>query len=166
MAESTRRLALRVALKLFSLIALLFLAYVLLNMGEEQQPSSRPLPATTLQLSSIPRDKAQRIEWQGGPLQLLMIKGGLYLFYDRGGSLNCPLVWQPPGTPNAPEASWAGGFRDQCSNTWYRYSGEVLPGQTSTNNLQSPPYRISGDLLEIGTNGDNAAPRTTTGELR
>lgn len=160
-ADTPQRLLLRVALKLLSLTALLFLLYALFNsVGEERKPAPS-VQTLHIDLATLKRGTPQRIEWAGGPLQLLRMEddGPLYLFRDRGGNLGCPLVWQPPGNKEAAQQPWPGGFRDQCSATWYRYDGTVLPNQGMEQNLQGPPHhRLPGNLLEIGVNGDNAAP--------
>jgi hypothetical protein len=81
-----------------------------------------------------------------------------HLFYDRGGNLNCPLRWQPPGSATAPQQPWPGGFSDQCSSVWYRYDGSVLPGQGGSH-LQAVPYQLhDGHLLVTGASGDNTSP--------
>lgn len=161
MPDSPRRLILRLTLKLLSLIALLFTVYILFS-GDDNEVASLPVIAPLLvELNSLQPAQAQRLEWTGGTLQLLRMADNepFYLFYDRGGSLNCPLSWQPPGVSQAPQQPWPGGFRDQCSSVWYQYDGQVLPGQATRQNLQSPPYHLrSGYLLEIGVNGDNAVP--------
>jgi Rieske Fe-S protein len=161
MPEPSRRLILRVILKLFGLTALLFIVYILFSGDDEQATPATTLPPLLVDLNTLQPAQPQRLEWAGGPLQLLRIADNApsYLFYDRGGKLGCPLSWQPPGTAQAPQQPWPGGFRDQCNSVWYLYDGKVLPEQASEQNLQSPPYRIiEGDLLEIGVNGDNAAP--------
>ncbi|MDH5785957.1 MAG: hypothetical protein OEZ16_10180 [Chromatiales bacterium] len=158
MADTPRRLVLRVTLKLLTLVAVAAVAITLLYGGEERDDSK---PGLTLQLSlnSLPVGTPQRVVWQEGPLQLLRTTTDvLYIFYDRGGHLGCPLSWQPPGHRNAPERPWGGGFRDQCSGTWYRIDGSVLPAQATNLPLTSPSYLRDGDLLQIGVSGDNAAP--------
>jgi hypothetical protein len=161
MTDSSRRLVLRVTLKLLALSALLITAYALLNSRGNSEEEDATIPPLQLELQTLQPAQPQRIEWPGGPLQLLRMaeREPVRLFFDRGGNLGCPLSWQPPGTPLAPQQPWPGGFRDQCSSTWYRYDGQVLAGQTTTEDLNSPPYRVTeGGLLEIGVNGDNAAP--------
>jgi Rieske Fe-S protein len=161
MQDSPRRLLLRVTLKLLSLTALLIIAYALLSGDEGEEAEPRPQPPLQIELNSLKAGSVQRIEWAGGPLQLLRLEGDetFRLFYDRGGNLGCPLAWQAPGSTHAPQQPWPGGFRDQCSGSWYRYDGTVLPDQEVSQNLQSPPHRLlDGHLLQIGVNGDNAAP--------
>ena len=159
MQDSPRRLLLRVALKLLTFTALIIVAIALLNGRDNPESGPEKLPGLKLSLDAFSPDRAHRIDWQGGPLQLLYTQAGEhYLFYDRGGNLGCPLAWQPPGSNDAPLQPWPGGFRDQCSGTWYRLDGRVLPDQTGSGDLQSPPHRRDGNLLQIGENGDNAAP--------
>ncbi len=163
MSEPSRRLVLRVTLKLFGLTALLFIVYILFSADDEGEAPAPTLVPLLLELDTLQPAQPQRLEWAGGPLQLLRMtdKAPPRVFYDRGGKLGCPLSWQPPGTAAAPQQPWPGGFRDQCNSVWYRYDGKVLPEQATGQNLQTPPYRITqGDLLEIGVNGDNAAPAT------
>ena len=163
MREPSRRLVLRVILKLFGLTALLFIIYVLFSADDEQATPAATLPRLQIKLTTLQPTQPQRLEWAGGPLQLLRMADNTppYLFYDRGGNLGCPLSWQSPGTAQAPQQPWPGGFRDQCNSVWYLYNGKVLPQQANEQNLQSPPYRIiEGDLLEIGVNGDNGVPAT------
>lgn len=161
MSEPSRRLILRVTLKLFGLTALLFIVYILFSGDDEQATPATTLTPLRVELNTLHPAQAQRHEWAGGPLQLLRMSDNSppHIFYDRGGKLGCPLRWQPPGTPQAPQQPWPGGFRDQCNSVWYHYDGKVLPQQASEQDLKSPPYRIiEGHLLEIGVNGDNAAP--------
>ena len=163
MGDTTRRLVLRVTLKLLALAALVIIVYALLSSIDNDKEQRVTSPSMRIDLLSLQPARPQRIEWPGGPLQLLRMQQGdpLYLFYDRGGNLGCPLAWQAAGSREAPLQPWPGGFRDQCSSVWYRYDGKVLPNQASGQNLQGPAYRIkSGHLLEIGINGDNAAPAT------
>lgn len=159
--SSRRRLILRVSVKLLSLTALLFTGYILISAVDERATTAPAIPPLRIDLDTLPPAQAQRLAWAGGALQLLRMhaNGPLYLFHDRGGTLNCPLSWQPPGSHSAPYQPWPGGFGDQCSSVWYRYDGEVLPGQASSQNLQPVPYQLrDGHLLVIGENGDNAAP--------
>jgi hypothetical protein len=160
MADTSRRLILRVTIKLLSLTALVFTGYILFSgdEGEARGPTTAPL---LIELNTLHPAQAQRLEWADGPLQLLRMADNAppFIFYDRGGSLNCPLSWQSHKSPLAPHQPWPGGFRDQCSGVWYRYDGQVLPGQGTDQNLQAPPYRLlNGHLLQIGVSGDNASP--------
>jgi hypothetical protein len=159
--DTHRRLALRVTLKLLTLTALLVITYLFISGNDEGVAPDPAIAPVQIELADLRPAKPQRQEWAGGPLQLLRMDDGgqLHIFYDRGGSLGCPLSWQPPGSTKAQLQPWPGGFRDQCSSTWYRYDGEVLPDQSVGHDLQSPPYRLKGDdLLEIGVNVDNAPP--------
>ena len=161
MPDTSRRLILRVIIKLLSLTALIITGYVFFSSYDEKTTSSTGIVPLRIELNTLQLAQPQRLEWAGGPLQLIRMSNNaqLYLFYDRGGNLNCPLSWQPPKSSQAPHQPWPGGFRDQCSGVWYRYDGQVLPGQRTEQNLQAPPYRlINRHLLEIGVNGDNAAP--------
>ncbi len=163
MPEASRRLILRVILKLFGLTALLFVLYILFSGDDEPAAEAPTLLPLLLELDTLQPAQPQRLEWAGGALQLLRMTDTAppRVFYDRGGNLGCPLSWQPPGTTTAPQQPWPGGFHDQCSRVWYRYDGEVLPNQASSQNLQGPANRIKqGHLLEIGINRDNAAPAT------
>lgn len=162
MHDTARRLYLRVTLKLLTLIALLAFGYVLFSGGERTAETPPPRAPLQVRLETVQPGQPQRLEWAGGPLQLLRMGGRLYLYQDRGGSLGCPLAWQPPGSTAAPRQPWPGGFRDQCNATWYLYDGSVLPDQGSRDNLQAVPYRLrGGNLLEVGLSGDNAAPATS-----
>jgi ubiquinol-cytochrome c reductase iron-sulfur subunit len=83
----------------------------------------------------------------------------LFIAFDRGTDLGCPLQWVAAGTPPAaPLQPWPGGFRDTCSDSWYDAAGRVFKGQGATRNLDIPDYRLDGELLEIGTSGDNPVP--------
>ncbi len=162
MSDNPRRLLLRLSAKILGLAALLLTAYAFITSTHEGGTNRTvPLPPLEVDIRLLPAATAQRLEWAGGTLQLLRMEanGPVYLFYDRGGSLGCPLVWQPAGTTQAPTQPWRGGFRDQCNATWYHYNGEVVAGQGINLGLSSPPHRLrNGNLLEIGVNGDNAAP--------
>lgn len=162
MDDTTRRLLLRATLKLLTLFALVAVVALFIGGDGDRAPPNRQTSAVlTVELGTIRRDQPQRLEWRGRTLHLLWLEQeeSPRLFLDRGGNLNCPLSWQPPGTGQAPQRPWPGGFRDQCSGTWYHFDGTVLPGQATTQDLQAVPYRIlDGHLLQIGGNGDNAAP--------
>ena len=158
MHDSPRRLILRLTLKLFALTALLLVALPLLRScaDEEARPA---IPALQVPLAEIPIGEAQRLTWQGGPLLLLRIDATAapLLFFDRGGPLNCPLRWYSPGAGDTPSHPWPGGFRDQCSDTWYRFDGHPVAEASAAPPLQSPPYYLDGgNLLQIGVSGDNA----------
>lgn len=87
------------------------------------------------------------------------LQAGVFLAYDRGTDMGCPLEWVAADTRQAPFQPWPGGFRDACRGSWYDAAGRVLRGQEAGRNLGIPPYRIIGpDLLEVGVNGDNPAP--------
>lgn len=162
MANPSRRLILRVSTKLFALTALLVTGYMLLTSGTDDRTTTTPaITPLLIDLSTRQPATAHRLEWAGGTLQLLRMSanGAPYLFYDRGGNLNCPLRWQPPGTSAAPQQPWHGGFSDQCSGVWYHYDGKVVAGQGSNRDLQAVPYQLrDGHLLVTGASGDNASP--------
>lgn len=83
---------------------------------------------------------------------------GLFLAYDRGTDMGCPLEWVSADDPRGPLQPWPGGFRDTCRGSWYDAAGRVLSDQAAQRNLDIPPYRvITPDLLEVGVNGDNPA---------
>lgn len=83
----------------------------------------------------------------------------LFIAFDRGTALGCPLRWIPPGSRETPVQPWSGGFRDSCDGSWYDAAGRVFKGQQAVRNLDIPPYRIHAkDLLEIGSYGDNPTP--------
>jgi ubiquinol-cytochrome c reductase iron-sulfur subunit len=83
----------------------------------------------------------------------------LFIAFDRGTDLGCPLQWIAAGAADgAPIQPWPGGFRDSCAGSWYDAAGRVFKGQAAKRNLEIPAYRIDGELLEIGTRGDNPAP--------
>ena len=87
------------------------------------------------------------------------IRPDLFVAFDRGTDIGCPLKWVAPGNREAPLQPWAGGFRDSCRGSWYDAAGRVLKGQQAGRNLDIPPYRIlEEDLLEIGPYGDNPTP--------
>lgn len=95
----------------------------------------------------------------GLPAATRSVRAALFVAFDRGTGMGCPLGWVPPGNRSAPQQPWQGGFRDSCDGSWYDAAGRVFKGQQAGRNLDIPPYRyIDGDLLEIGPSGDNAAP--------
>ncbi len=83
-----------------------------------------------------------------------------FLAFDRGTDLGCPLQWVAAGAAGKtpPIQPWPGGFRDSCGGSWYDAAGRVFRGQSASRNLDIPDYRLEGDLLEIGSRGDNPAP--------
>lgn len=87
------------------------------------------------------------------------VRPDLFIAFDRGTDLGCPLTWIAPGNREAPLQPWSGGFRDSCRGSWYDAAGRVFKGQQAGRNLDIPPYRFrSEDLLEIGPYGDNPIP--------
>lgn len=87
------------------------------------------------------------------------IRPQLFIAFDRGTDLGCPLRWIPPNAPEAPQQPWPGGFRDSCRGSWYDAAGRVFKGQQAGRNLDIPPYRFLGkDLLEVGRYRDNPPP--------
>jgi hypothetical protein len=162
MANPSRRLILRVSTKLFALTALLVTGYMLLTSGSNERATTTPaITPLLIDLNTLQPAAAHRLKWAGGTLQLLRMSANEppYLFYDRGGNLNCPLRWQPPGAATAPRQPWAGGFSDQCSSVWYHYDGQVVAGQQGSRGLQAVPYQLhDGHLLVTGASGDNTSP--------
>lgn len=170
MQDNPRRLLLRLGVKLMFLIAVVFSAYILIAPIEERKPQqAKQTPPLRIHLNELASD-FQRIPWQGGNLILLRGNGAtpgrlsdphyIYVAFDRGGGLGCPLQWLPPAASveNAPLRPWPGGLRDSCDGTWYDTAGRVFSGQAITRNLESPAYRLVGELLEIGGYGDNPVP--------
>ncbi len=83
----------------------------------------------------------------------------LFVAFDRGTDLGCPLQWVAAGNaPAAPLKPWPGGFRDSCGGSWYDAAGRVFKGQGATRNLDIPTYKLDGELLEVGASGDNPVP--------
>ncbi len=169
MPDSSRRLFLRVGVKLMFLLAIAASGYVLFSPAE--RPETTPpeqLPPLRVKLTDIPPDTLQRLPRAGGNLILIRHSNpsdtpereGIYVAFDRGGGLGCPLQWIPPATrvDGAPLKPWPGGLRDSCDGSWYDATGHVFEGQSTTRDLVSPTYRLIGELLEIGTSGDNPAP--------
>jgi ubiquinol-cytochrome c reductase iron-sulfur subunit len=98
-------------------------------------------------------------EPDGLPAATRSVRPALFVAFDRGTGMGCPLGWVPSGSRGAPQQPWQGGFRDSCDGSWYDAAGRVFKGQQAGRNLAIPPYRyIDGDLLEIGPSRDNAAP--------
>lgn len=161
MQDTPRRLFLRVGVKLLSLVAVGIVAYVLIVPVVEQTSRLKALPAPLrLPLTELEPTEFQRLPWQGGNLILVHRNAGeIYIAFDRGTGLGCPLQWFPPSSSlaDAPLQPWPGGLRDSCDGSWYDASGKVFEGQAATGDLQSPPYRITGELLEIGASSDNPA---------
>lgn len=87
------------------------------------------------------------------------VRPELFVAFDRGTDLGCPLQWVAAGNaPAAPLKPWPGGFRDSCGGSWYDAAGRVFKGQSATRNLDIPAYKLVGELLEVGASGDNPAP--------
>lgn len=96
---------------------------------------------------------------EGLPAHTRSLQPALFLAFDRGTDMGCPITWVAAGNREAPQQPWPGGFRDQCRGSWYDAAGRVFKAQQAGRNLDIPPYRYRGkDLLEIGLSGDNAAP--------
>jgi hypothetical protein len=166
-----RRLLLRIGVKLMFLIAIVFSIYVLFaSIDERDQSPGERSQLLRIRLSDLATNEFQRIPWQSG--NLILLRGNaefpgkladpryIFIAFDRGSGLGCPLQWVPPATSaeNAPLRPWPGGLRDSCDGTWYDTAGRVFSGQAVTDNLESPAYRLVGELLEIGTNSDNPLP--------
>jgi len=197
MADTSRRLLLRVLVKLMLLCAAAIAIYVLLSSidsADEDKPS-QPIATLRVPLPTAATANPQRLVWAGGNLILLhrgpalldalprhdgrlfdpgslsakqpaamtgpgrSLRPDLFLAYDRGTDMGCPLNWIPAGDTTAPLQPWPGGLRDNCRGSWYDAAGRVFKGQEAQRNLDIPPYRLlEGGLLEIGVSGDNAAP--------
>lgn len=185
---------LKLGVKLFSLLSVVLVAFVLFSSIEDKSSADKPRPES-LKIPIAPVDnlRISHQPWAGGNLILLRyplpqrpaappsaalidpqsnnarqpkglsgdnrsLKEGLFLAYDRGTGMGCPLIWIPPGQSDTPTHPWPGGFRDSCDGSWYDASGRVFKGQQAQRNLDIPPYRlIAPDLLEVGINGDNPA---------
>jgi len=197
MADSSRRLLLRLSVKLMLASAVAITIYVLFSSIQSTDESEPELSIAALrfQLPDTPQSNPQRIAWSGGNLILIVrndsllaslkqheerlldphsltahqpavihnperaIQPQLFLAFDRGTDMGCPLNWVPAGNREAPLQPWPGGFRDNCRGSWYDAAGRVFKGQEAQRNLDIPPYRLlEGGLLEIGVSGDNAAP--------
>jgi len=196
MADSSRRLLLRVSVKLILLTAAAVVLYILLssiNTLDESEPEKRIAPLR-VPLPESASTNPQRLLWAGGNLILIRrdaalldtlqqhdkllsdprslsakqpsaitgpgrsLRPELFLAYDRGTDMGCPLNWIPAGNQSAPLQPWPGGFRDNCRGSWYDAAGRVFKGQEAQRNLDIPPYHLlEGGLLEIGVSGDNAA---------
>ncbi|HEY9148707.1 MAG TPA: ubiquinol-cytochrome C reductase, iron-sulfur subunit [Gammaproteobacteria bacterium] len=193
MNDTTRRLLLRVVVKLMLLAGIAATGYILFaSLDEEPQQAHTPAPLQ-LPLPPVQHPTVTRHPWAGGNLLLLQypadapvayppearlfdpgstqarqpaalalpqrsLQRGVFLAYDRGTDMGCPLEWVAAGTRQGPIQPWPGGFRDTCRGSWYDAAGRVLRGQEAGRNLDIPPYRmLAPDLLEVGINGDNPA---------
>lgn len=195
MNEPSKRLFLRVSVKLMLLVGIGITAYALLSSVAQQPdaPDDAPQPLR-IPLNAESSTVMNRIAWEGGnlvmvrrsPAQLSALSQhqsalldpdsrdarqpeglpassrsfapSVFIAYDRGTDMGCPLNWVGPGDHSAPHQPWPGGFRDTCRGSWYDAAGRVFRGQQASRNLDIPPYRVIGpDLLEIGGNGDNPA---------
>lgn len=177
MSTEQRRLALRVTLKLMTLIALITVGAMLLDsITEETTEAGRTLPTLEIEFSTLAPGEFRRIPWAAGNLLLLHRPAETMsalaamspaaptppylLLYDRGGNLGCPLQWYPPGSNAPPIQPWMGGLRESCDGVWYDAAGRPYPGQQSERELTAPPYTLKGEgLLSVGASGDNAAPQ-------
>jgi len=197
MAISSRRLMLRLGVKLMLFSAAAAVLYVLLSSIDKPDDAGQAANIAPLRIP-IPEPSTpnpQRVVWAGGNIILIRrdaallaalqhhtkrlhdpdsrsarqppaisgpgraLRPELFIAYDRGTDMGCPLRWVPAGHPAAPLQPWPGGFRDNCRGSWYDAAGRVLSGQEAKRNLDIPPYRyLAGGLLEIGGSGDNAAP--------
>lgn len=197
MPDSSRRLILRVGVKLMLLFSVASTLYVLLAGIDNQEVHTPDTAHQPLQrrLSQIPQTNPQRLIWSGGNLILIWrdeallnslhlheaqlrdpysrsdhqshvppsparsLKPGIFIAFDRGTDMGCPLSWIPAGHNEAPRQPWPGGFRDNCRGSWYDAAGRVFRNQEASRNLDIPQYHyLDDDLLEVGRSGDNAAP--------
>ncbi len=184
MYDTSRRLLLRLGVKLMFLIAIVFSIYVLVApLADQYQPQDEQPPLLRIRITDLETGNIRRIPWQGGNLILLRYSEAvsnqlnghnkqlhkphpvpdpqeIYVAFDRGTGMGCPLQWLPPATlvDNAPLRPWPGGFRDTCDHFWYDAAGRIFAGQAVGRNLESPTYRLTGELLEIGRNSDNPPP--------
>jgi ubiquinol-cytochrome c reductase iron-sulfur subunit len=194
MTDNPRRLLLRLGVKLFSLLSVALVAFVLLSSVEDDPAAEKTRPESLkIRLTPLDNLRFSRQPWEGGNLILLRyplsrrpaappparlldplsknarqpdglsdtgrsLHAGLFLAYDRGTDMGCPLTWIAAGNSAAPMQPWPGGFRDSCNGSWYDAAGRVFKDQQAQRNLDIPPYRlIAPDLLEVGVNGDNPA---------
>lgn len=197
MVDSSRRLILRVSVKLMLLFMAITMLFVLLSSIERDDSENVgvSIPPLRLQLPDKPETNPRRIPWAGGNLIMIWRDATLlnsltqhdselleplfqpahqstershpghathpeiFIAFDRGTDMGCPLNWIPAGNHDAPLQPWPGGFRDNCRGSWYDAAGRVFKGQEAQRNLDIPPYRLlEGGLLEIGVSRDNAAP--------
>jgi len=196
MVNSSRRLILRVGVKLMLLFSAIIVLFVLLSSirNHDNENVGVTIPPIRLQLSDTLETNPRRIPWAGGNLIMVWRDASLlssltqhdsllvephfpsvhqstehiepvrathpeiFVAFDRGTDMGCPLNWIPAGNHDAPLQPWPGGFRDNCRGSWYDAAGRVFKGQEAQRNLDIPPYRLlEGGLLEIGVSGDNAA---------
>jgi ubiquinol-cytochrome c reductase iron-sulfur subunit len=120
-----------------------------------------------LSLASLAADTGELLDPASGesrqpdglPVSTRSLRPEIFVAFDRGTDMGCPLSWLPPDSREAPLQPWHGGFRDSCRGSWYDAAGRVFKAQQAGRNLDIPPYRFRDkDLLEIGQSGDNAAP--------
>lgn len=197
MAESTRRLLLRVSLKLLFLFAMSVTLYALFSSVLNISRKPEAIPPLLFQVDSMAENELVRLAWAGGNVILLKrnaavlaslndnrdmledplsqhsvqpeglaehtrsLRPELFVAFDRGTDMGCPLRWVPPGNLEAPWQPWPGGFRDSCRGSWYDAAGRVFRAQQAVRNVDVPPHRYRGKgLLEIGTNGIMPLPRS------
>ncbi len=157
----SRRLLLRVAVKLMLGLSLLALLWLFLNARERPQPE----PAEAFTLPELAPGELHKLVWRGrrilvlayDPALLTRLNAtdehpahpGLLVALDYGGELGCPLEWRGEGAAGAPKP-WYGGLVDSCRGSWYDPMGRIYEGSNWGMDLRQPRHRIEGNTLLLG----------------
>ena len=157
----SRRLLLRVAVKLMLGLGLLAILWVFINAREKPQPE----PAEAFALPELAPGEVHKLQWRGRRILVLAYDPallerlndlqeppahpGLLVALDYGGELGCPLEWRGEETEGAPKP-WVGGLVDTCRGNWYDPLGRIYESPNWGMDLMQPIHRIEGDTLLLG----------------
>ena len=137
------RLVYRVILKLFTLVGVAILLYVLvasLFVSQEETASSvKKSNMIEFDLNKLDDGEIAMIRW--GEKQIITLKllntNKYKVFFNTGDSGNCPLFYA------------SSTFKDTCTGTLYDQNGQQK-NSSSPKHLLSPPHYFDGNMLIIG----------------
>jgi len=155
----TKRLLLRLLLKMMAGVAVLMLVWVLFS-AAFQRPNLPRLPSLWVDLHELAEGEVMFVQWQQHRLLILhrsakiraalkrkseRERAGAYSVLFAVGELNCPLKYQAEGDE----------FIDLCDGSRYDVAGRVLPNQAAGEDLRVPVYRLENGGLLLGASAQS-----------
>lgn len=152
LTERSRRLYLRVALKLLTFVAVAASAAVLFSSLQNTEHPVRS--AVTVPWADLPTGEPLIVDWSGRPILVLRRSAAqqaalaapagerpLLVVYAVGRGAGCPLEFLGEA------------LRDRCDGVRYDLAGRVFPEAAAGRNLAVPPHHVRDGRLVIGTEG-------------
>lgn len=135
------RLLYRVFLKLFALLGIIILLYVMVGslfVPKEEQGKLK-IENISVDLSDIENGKTINLSWSGRAV--IILKGEdrahTFVYFNTGDSGNCPLFYS------------SSVFKDTCTGTVFDERGSEK-NSNAPKTLVSPPYFFKGNTIVIG----------------